>query len=79
MLVEFGIQHKESRNPLTIPESRIQVLLTKSGIQFLESGIHGVESRIKIILDSLWGERQPEHRFLVMPILRDCDTRYFFV
>ena len=79
LLVGFGIQHKESRNPLTIPESRIQVLLTKSGIQFLESGIHGVQSRIKTILDSLWGERQPEHCFLVMKVLRDCYTRYFFV
>ena len=74
-----GIQHKESRIPLTIPEPRIQVSLTKSGIQFLESGIHGVESRIKTILDSLWGERQPEHCFLVKPVLRDCYTRYFFV
>ena len=79
LLLEFGIRHKESRNPLTIPESRIQVLLAKSGIQYLESGIHGVQSRIKTILDSLWGERQPEHCFLVMPVLRDCYTRYFFV
>ena len=76
---EYSTRNPEIRLRFQNPESRIQVLLTKSGIQFLESGIHGVESRIKTILDSLWGERQPEHCFLVMPVLRDCYTRYFFV
>ena len=28
-------------------ESRIQVLLTNAGIQYLESGVHSVESRIQ--------------------------------
>ena len=38
-------------------ESRIQVPLTKTGIKYLESGIHGVDSRIQSILDSFtWGD-----------------------
>ena len=44
---ECGIQLKEFGIPLTTGKSRIQVLLTKTGIQYLESGIHGVESRIQ--------------------------------
>ena len=48
--LESGIQLKESGIPLTM-ESRIRVTLKKSGIQYLESGIHGVESRIQ---DWLW-------------------------
>ena len=44
--VESGIQLKESAIPLTI-ESGFQVLLIRSGIQCLESGIHAVESRIQ--------------------------------
>ena len=44
--LESGIQLKESGIPLTM-ESRIRVTLKKSGIQYLESGIHGVESRIQ--------------------------------
>ena len=46
LLVESGIQLKESAIPLTI-ESGFQVLLIRSGIQCLESGIHAVESRIQ--------------------------------
>ena len=41
LLVESGMQLKESRIPLRIG---IQVPLTKTGIQCLESTIHGVES-----------------------------------
>ena len=44
LLVESGIQLKQSGIRLTIG---IQVPLTKTGIQYLESGIHGVESRIQ--------------------------------
>ena len=38
-----------SRNPKSYLglESRIQVPLTKTGLKYLESGIHGVESRIQ--------------------------------
>ena len=43
-----------SRNPTNDwnPESRIQVPLKKTGIQYLQSGIHGVESRIQECLGS---------------------------
>ena len=44
--MEFGIQLTESGIPLTI-ESRIQVPLAKTGIQYLGSRIHGMESRIQ--------------------------------
>ena len=51
LLVESGIRNPEynSRNSESHQrlESRIQVPLTKIGIQYQESGIHGVESRIK--------------------------------
>lgn len=43
--MESGIQLTESGIPLTI-ESRIQVPLAKTGIQYLETGIHCLESRI---------------------------------
>ena len=46
--LECGIHLKESGIPLTIGTgSRIQVPLTKTGMQYLEPGIHGVESRIQ--------------------------------
>ena len=41
-MLDFGI-----RNPTNKLESRIQVLLTKTGIEYLESGIHSVESTIQ--------------------------------
>ena len=49
---ESGIQLKESEIPLTIeiqnPFSRIPVPLTaKTGINYLEYGIHSVESRVQ--------------------------------
>ena len=45
-VLESRIQLKKSRIQLTIG-IRIQVLLTNSGIQYLESGIHSEESRIQ--------------------------------
>ena len=42
--LESGTQLKESGIPLTIIESRIQVSLTKTGIQCLEYGIHCMKS-----------------------------------
>ena len=50
--MEPGIPLKGFRIPLTI-ESRIQVPLTKTGIQYLASGIHDVESRIQGCLQFL--------------------------
>ena len=52
---EDSLRNPESHKRL---ESRIQVPLTKTGINYLESGIHGPES--KTVLDSLdkWGEVQ---------------------
>ena len=41
---EFNSRNLESHQRL---ESRIQVRLTNSGLQYLESGIHGVESKIQ--------------------------------
>ena len=41
---EFNSRNLESHQRL---ESRIQVQLTNSGLQYLESGIHGVESKIQ--------------------------------
>ena len=41
-MLDFGI-----RNTTSKLESRIQVLLTKTGIEYLESGIHSVESTIQ--------------------------------
>ena len=49
-ILGFGIRNTaQTRNPESHGrlESRIQVLLTKTGIQCLESGIHGLESRIQ--------------------------------
>ena len=43
---ESGIQLKESGIQLTIG-IRLQVLLTNTGIRYLESGIHSEESRIQ--------------------------------
>ena len=45
-VLESGIQFKESEIPKWL-ESRFQVPLTKTGIQYQESGIHGIESRIQ--------------------------------
>ena len=41
-----GIQPKESGNPLTIEIRNPSSTENKSGIQYLDSGIHSVESRI---------------------------------
>ena len=41
---EFNSRNLESDQRL---ESRIQVRLTNSGLQYLECGIHGVESKIQ--------------------------------
>ena len=46
LLVESGMQLKEFEISIT-NEARIQVPLTKTRIQYLESGIHGMESRIQ--------------------------------
>ena len=48
--LESGIQFKESGSHKRL-ESRIQVPLTKTGINYRKSGIHGPES--KTVLDSL--------------------------
>ena len=46
--LESGIQLKESGIPLTIGiQNPSSTALTKTRIQYLESGIHGVESRIQ--------------------------------
>ena len=50
-IVESGIQLKEFGIPLTIGKSRVQILLTKTGIQYLESTAWNPESRP--LLDSL--------------------------
>ena len=44
--LESGIQLNESKSHEQL-QSRFQVPLTETGIQYLESGIHGVESRIQ--------------------------------
>ena len=41
---EYSSMNPKSHEQL---ESRFQVPLTETGIQYLESGIHGVESRIQ--------------------------------
>ena len=48
-MLDFGIRNAAQgiRNPTSKLESRIQVLLTKTGIEYLESGIHSVESTIQ--------------------------------
>ena len=49
---------RKSRNPESQDLIGIQILcpMTKTEIQYLESGIHGVESRIQAVSDSLiWG------------------------
>ena len=55
------IQLKESGIPLKM-ESRIEVPLKKkkTGIQYLESGIYGLESRIKAVFD----RKEKETRFI---------------
>ena len=48
-ILGFGIQNTAqgiSESPTRL-ESRIQVLLTKTGVQYLQSGIHCMESRIQ--------------------------------
>ena len=45
-ILGFGIQLKKSGTKLTI-RIRIQDLLKNPGIQYLESGIHRVDSRIQ--------------------------------
>ena len=45
-VLKFGIQFKKSGIKQRL-QSRIQVPLTRSGIKYLESGIHGVKSRIQ--------------------------------
>ena len=47
LLMESGIQIKESGNPITIGIQNSTVLQENTGIQYLESGIHSVESRIQ--------------------------------
>ena len=51
--LESGIQLKESVIPKRL-ESRFQVPLTKTGIQYQESGIHGIDSRIQGCLGTLY-------------------------
>ena len=48
-MLDFGIRNTAQgiRNPTSKLESTIQVLLTKTGIEYLESGIHSVESTIQ--------------------------------
>jgi len=45
--LESGIQLKESRIPIKIEIQDLSSTEKESGIQYLESGIHGVESRIE--------------------------------
>ena len=45
--MESGIQLKESGISLTIGIRNLSSVDNESGIQYLESGIHGVESRIQ--------------------------------
>ena len=47
LLVESGIQIKESGIPITIGIQNSTVLQKNTGIQYLESGIHSVEFRIQ--------------------------------
>ena len=47
LLMESGIQIKESGNPITIGIQNSTVVQKNTGIQYLESGIHSVESRIQ--------------------------------
>ena len=47
LLMESGIQIKESGIPITIGIQNSTVLQKNTGIQYLESGIHSVESRIQ--------------------------------
>ena len=60
-ILDFRIQLKESRIPLTIriqnPESRIQNPLTNTVIQYLESRIHGVESIPRLSWITLHGAK----------------------
>ena len=46
-VLESGIQIKESGIPITIGIQNSTVLQKNTGIQYLESGIHSVESRIQ--------------------------------
>ena len=48
-MLDFGIRNTAQgiRNPTSKLESRIEVLLTKTGIEYLESGIHSAESTIQ--------------------------------
>ena len=48
-MLDFGIRNTAQgiRNPTNNWESRIQVPLTETGIEYLESGIHSVESTIQ--------------------------------
>ena len=60
LLVESGIRNATQGivNPTNRLESRIQVPLTKIRIQYLESEIHGVESRIqdRLGFPYTWGD-----------------------
>ena len=56
--LESGIQLKGSGIPLMIGIRNPSSTLKKSGIQYLKSGIQGVEFRIQTVLDSLtWREQ----------------------
>lgn len=48
-ILGFGLRNstQEIWNPTSDMESRIQVRLTNSGLQYLECGIHGVEFKIQ--------------------------------
>ena len=52
---EYSLRNLESHKRL---ESRIQVPLTKTGINYLESGIHGPESKTFLYSLDTWGEVQ---------------------
>ena len=77
-LVESGIlgiviqnTAQEIRNSHLSLESRIQVSLTKTGIQCAESGIQGVKSRIQDCLGFSYMRRKIAHTRYMLPI------RYF--
>ena len=70
--LESGIQLKESRIPLTIRIQNPSSTDKESGIQYQESGTHGVESRIRDCLGAFvhtWNTTV-KHRLKVTSVIR---------
>ena len=57
---EYNTRNPESYQRL---ESRIQVPFTKTGVQYLESGIHGEESRIQDYFGFPYMRRETDAQF----------------